>query len=129
MKDFGLLFGLLAVVIGLGAVVIFYQTESNSQDSLVLAINETVKASAMNHLNDVVRVKEGTSQLDIPAFEKDTKERLATAIGSNRKAKSVNFSYLKTKDTIKAVRVKMLTDDGENYQTTYYFDVTKNFHK
>ncbi|MEX1447935.1 hypothetical protein, partial [Enterococcus sp. C76] len=72
-------------------VAVFYQTESNSQDSLVLAINETVKASAMDNLNDVVRVKEGTSQLNISAFEKDTKERLATEIGSKRKAKSVTF--------------------------------------
>ncbi|WP_409023123.1 hypothetical protein ACJXDE_05635 [Enterococcus faecium] len=128
MKDLGWIFGLLVAIVGLGVVAVFYQTESNSQDSLVLAINETVKASAMDNLNDVVRVKEGTSQLNISAFEKDTKERLATEIGSKRKAKSVTFSYLKTKDTIKAVRVKMLTEDGQNYQTTYYFDVTNDFH-
>ncbi|EHK9937513.1 hypothetical protein GHK79_04700 [Enterococcus faecium] len=128
MKDFGWIFGLIVAIVGLGAVGIFYQTESNSQDSLVLAINETVKASAMDHLNNVVRTKEGTSQLDIPAFEKDTKERLFTVIGSKRKAKKVKFSYLKATDTLKAVRVKMTTDDNVNYQTTYYFDVTKEFH-
>lgn len=129
MKDIGWIFGLLVAIVCVGIVTITYQSESNTQDSLILTMNETVKASAMNHLNNVVRAKEGTSQLDIPAFEKEAKERLMSQVGSKIKAKDVRFTYLKTQETIKAVRVKMLAEDNKNYQTTYYFDVTREFHK
>jgi len=123
LKDMVTILGILVIVCSLGIILIHYQREGNSQDSVFLALNDTVKTEVeANVSKGESRIDKGALYVNIPKFEKETREKLAKPIGSNVTAKSVTFRYLKGKgDQIKAVSVKMEAG-GKTYQTTLAVD-------
>lgn len=126
MKDMITIFGTILVVCALGFVIMRYQRTANSQDSVFLALNETVKTEAMaNASKGTTREAAGELYLNIPKFEAETRQKLSRPIASTEVAKEVTFRYLKGKNgCIKAIQTKMNT--GEKwYQTTFVVDVHK----
>ncbi|EAK8385912.1 hypothetical protein CIC46_10215 [Listeria monocytogenes] len=106
----------------------FYQQNANSQDSVFLAVNETVKTEVATHVSKGdSRVNVGELYLDIPQFEKETVEKLSQPIGSKVTADQVSFRYLKgTKGQVKAVRATIKAGKKE-YKTTIVVDTHHGF--
>ncbi|EAE0901552.1 hypothetical protein [Enterococcus sp. DIV1420a] len=128
MKDIATIFGILLFICSVGLVLVFYQQNANSQDSVFLAVNETVKTEVATHVSKGdSRVNVGELYLDIPQFEKETVEKLSQPIGSKVTADQVSFRYLKgTKGQIKAVRA-MIKAGKKEYKTTIVVDTHHGF--
>ncbi|HFE9852813.1 hypothetical protein [Enterococcus faecalis] len=128
MKDIATIFGILLFICSVGLVLVFYQQNANSQDSVFLAVNETVKTEVATHVSKGdSRVNLGELYLDIPQFEKETVEKLSQPIGSKVTADQVSFRYLKgTKGQIKAVRA-MIKAGKKEYKTTIVVDTHHGF--
>lgn len=128
MKDIATIFGILLFICSVGLVLVFYQQNANSQDSVFLAVNETVKTEVATHVSKGdSRVNVGELYLDIPQFEKETVEKLSQPIGSKVTADQVSFRYLKgTKGQVKAVRATIKAGKKE-YKTTIVVDTHHGF--
>ncbi|HFE9853023.1 hypothetical protein [Enterococcus sp. DIV1420a] len=128
MKDIATIFGILLFICSVGLVLVFYQQNANSQDSVFLAVNETVKTEVATHVSKGdSRVNVGELYLDIPQFEKETVEKLSQPIGSKVTADQVTFRYLKgTKGQIKAVRA-LIKAGKKEYKTTIVVDTHHGF--
>lgn len=128
MKDIATIFGILLFICSVGLVLVFYQQNANSQDSVFLAVNETVKTEVATYVSKgASRVNVGELYLDIPQFEKETVEKLSQPIGSKVTADQVVFRYLKgTKGQIKAIRATIKAGKKE-YKTTIVVDTHHGF--
>ncbi|MGW9001746.1 hypothetical protein [Streptomyces koyangensis] len=97
---------------------IYYQ-KTYKQDSVLLGLTETVRASAINSADNSSRVKEGELHIDKEKFEKLFKEKIV----ANKNVKITNnakyeFKYLDNKDgATKGIRVQ-IKDNEASYQAT-----------
>ncbi|KIO69706.1 hypothetical protein B4065_1372 [Caldibacillus thermoamylovorans] len=124
MRDYPAMIGLSFLGIFLIVFIsIFYRT-SYTQNSIIMAMTETVRAAAIANADNSSRLYEGELFIDKDSFEKDFKNRFS----NNRNVKissdaEYHFKYLQNDSgSIKAIRV--LIKDDETYQATCRVDIS-----
>lgn len=124
LRDYPAMIGLSFLGIFLIVFIsIFYRT-SYTQNSIIMAMTETVRAAAIANADNSSRLYEGELFIDKDSFEKDFKNRFS----NNRNVKissdaEYHFKYLQNDSgSIKAIRV--LIKDDETYQATCRVDIS-----
>lgn len=125
LRDYPAMIGLSFLGIFLIVFIsIFYRT-SYTQNSIIMAMTETVRAAAIANADNSSRLYEGELFIDKDSFEKDFKNRFS----NNRNVKissdaEYHFKYLQNDSgSIKAIRV-LIKDDDETYQATCRVDIS-----
>lgn len=103
-----------------------YSMENYKQDTVVMNVNETLRATVIANRDDSARLKEGTFKIDKENFEKDFEKRLATSDQVSTEDGSLVFDYLETGEgNIKAVKVK-IKGESNSYQATTILDTASD---
>ncbi|MFB6963571.1 MULTISPECIES: hypothetical protein [Bacillati] len=119
LRDYPYLIGFMFLGIILVMIAGIYYQKTYKQDSVLLGLTETVRASAINSADNSSRVKEGELHIDKEKFEKLFKEKIV----ANKNVKITNnakyeFKYLDNKDgATKGIRVQ-IKDNEASYQAT-----------
>lgn len=125
LRDFPKIIMMMFIGFFLMLLIAIYSINNYKQDSSVNAVNETLKATALQNRDDSARVNRGQFRLNRADFEKDFKERLS--LNRSLVVKSTTkyyFDYLDdNKGGIKAIKVKIANDGLDSYQGTTILNV------
>ncbi|UUD44646.1 hypothetical protein [Bacillus pumilus] len=117
---------ILIIVGAAGLIFSFtYGKEHLRYNSMMSAIDESMRIASIKSLDNSARVKSGEARISEDIFEKTFKKQMK--ISSNYKIdnKKYLFEYLKTDDgALKAIKVAVYDDKGTMYPRTYVANIS-----
>ncbi|GAF66462.1 hypothetical protein BTS2_3363 [Bacillus sp. TS-2] len=119
MKGFVTNFLIIFVSVFTVANIVIFSLEYLKKDSVVLTMIESAKIASVASLDHSSRVKEETTKIDEDDFKMSFEEAFNHNLNIDITINKIDYQFLKNEDNeIRAIRVKVTTTDGEEYQTT-----------
>lgn len=127
LRDIPYLIAMIFIAIFVISFTGYYYQNGYTQDTTVLSMNETLRASVISNVDNSSRISEGELYISVEDFEKDFKEKVVknNNIKTQTEATFI-FEYLYNENkSIKAIRVKVKQGDRE-YQATTKIDISES---
>uniref|UniRef100_UPI00344E2ECA hypothetical protein n=1 Tax=Carnobacterium sp. TaxID=48221 RepID=UPI00344E2ECA len=126
LRDIPYIMGIMVLGIFLVITTGHYYQTSIQQDSIVLDMNEIVRASAVSSADNKSRINAGELFIVKPDFENNVKTKMNNQHNKKLSEKAIfQFEYLDNETgSTKAIRVKVI-DGKKEYQTTAKIDISE----
>ncbi|WP_144487133.1 hypothetical protein [Bacillus pumilus] len=130
MKELPLKMILLAFVIFVVSILVYYYTTDYKQHSIINTMNESARIASMRNVDNSIRTEEGKVELSERAFELNFESSLKEKSNVNLGKTTFNYKYLKDSDgKMKAVKIALTDEKKKTYRTTLVVDRPKGERK
>ncbi|MEK4788831.1 hypothetical protein [Bacillus sp. FSL K6-2971] len=130
MKELPLKMILLAFVIFVVSILVYYYTTDYKQHSIINTMNESARIASMRNVDNSIRTEEGKVELSERAFELNFESSLKEKSNVNLGKTSFKYQYLKDTDgKMKAVKIALTDEKKKTYRTTLVVDRPKGERK